>query len=87
MKRSDLKQLIKEEIQKVLNESPLNYPKKIKVTPQDPNHPVKYFILQKTNKKRPGTLTPRYITIYPKGLDDYYEVDQIDFENNTIDAL
>jgi hypothetical protein len=86
VKRSELKQLIKEEIQNILNESSTDYPNKIKLTPKDPNHPVKYFVLQKVKKKRPGSSTPRYITIYPRGMDDYYEVDQIDFENETLDA-
>lgn len=86
MNKQELKQLIREEIQNVLNESSLEYPDEVKLTPQDPTHPVKYFILRKSSRKKPGSTTPRYVTTYPKGLDDYYDVDKIDFENKTLDA-
>ena len=85
MKHSELKQIIREEIQKVLNELSLEYPDEVKLTPQDLDHPVEYFILRKRGKNK-WTKTPRYITVYPKGLDDYYDVDKIDFENKTLDA-
>lgn len=63
----------------------LDYPDEVKLIPQDLDHPVEYFILQKSGKNK-WTKAPRYITVYPKGLDDYYDVDKIDFENKTLDA-
>jgi hypothetical protein len=86
---SDLRRIVDRVIKEQEDVSLLkseDYPEMIFVMPQDPDHPVGYFILKKIDKKRKGTTTPRYITVYPEGLDDFYEVDQIDFENGTLDA-
>ncbi len=89
MKKSQLRKIIKEEISKVLNEE---YPNEIILTPTDKDHPLKSLTLIKTKRKFKSTnpdrdKTPVYITKLPKGLDDYYYVWQIDFDNKTVEAL
>jgi hypothetical protein len=84
-----LRQIIQEEVSKVLNEE---YPNEITVTPTEKDHPLKSLTLVKTGKKFKSTnpdkdKTPVYMTKSPEGLDDYYYVWQIDFDNKTIEAL
>ena len=68
------------------------YPKEITVTPTEKDHPLKSLTLVKTKRKFKSTnpdkdKTPVYITKSPEGLDDYYYVWQIDFDNKTVEAL
>lgn len=81
MKQSELRQIIREEISKVLNES---FPKEVSlVGTNGPGKKITYdlSILPKSYWKKGK---PAYKTIKPKGLDDIYYYDDIDFENKEL---